>query len=106
MNIINAIENIFVGLGFETEKRREGSPVLLKLDNAARAVIYKDNNNIKIEYTCPTMSLKDEFWEEIKNQNYETKYNLSAEERARNTADSIRIADSIAAVEAAAKYSY
>ncbi|WP_418211856.1 WG repeat-containing protein [Bacteroides zhangwenhongii] len=106
VNIINAIENIFVGLGFETEKRREGSPVLLKLDNAARAVIYKDNNNIKIEYTCPTMSLKDEFWEEIKNQNYETKYNLSAEERARNTADSIRIADSIAAVEAAAKYSY
>lgn len=94
-NIINAIENIFVDLGFKAEKKREGSPVLLKIDNAARAIIYKDNNNIKVEYTCPTMTISDKYWKEI--DGYETKYNLSVEARARQAADSIRIADSLAA---------
>ena len=43
------------------------------------------------------MTISDKYWEKIDGQRYETKYNLSVEERARQAADSIRIADSLAA---------
>ncbi|MBD3589513.1 WG repeat-containing protein [Bacteroides sp. GM023] len=105
VNMINAIEKVFIHLGFKVEKKGEGSPILFQFDNKARAMVYKDDNDkILVEYTSPNYWISDDFWQKIKGQNYGTRsnYNLSAEKRFRNTADSIRIADSIAAAEAIA----
>lgn len=103
VNIISAIEKNFVSLGFKAEKKGEGFPVKLTYKDEARVIIHKedDDNRIIVSYTGNHNTIRDDFWERIKDENYSI-----AKERtfnaARDAEDSIRIADSIAAVEAAA----
>lgn len=106
VNIISAIEKNFVSLGFKAEKKGEGFPVKLTYKDEARVIIHKDDDDdtrIRVSYTGNHNTIRDDFWERIKDENYSI-YTGRAYNATRATADSIRIADSIAAVEVAANY--
>ena len=103
VNIISAIEKNFVSLGFKAEKKGEGFPVKLTYKDEARAVIHKDDDDTRIivSYTGNHNAIRDDFWERIKDENYSISTDR-AYDAIRAAADSIRVADSIAAVESAA----
>lgn len=88
VNIINAIEQIFIHFGFKVEKKREGSPVLFRFDNKARVMVFKnDDGQIEVSYAGPDYVIHDEKWKEIKDQDYSTIVDSSSGATQRVTMD-------------------
>lgn len=106
-DIMAAVENQLKTLGFQAIKDKDGGPVKFMYQGKCKVLMLMDpddNDDICVAYSNDRSAMYQEFWESIKNADYSQKKTDSydAEDVERATAESIRVADSIAAAEAAA----
>lgn len=106
-DIMSAVEKQLKALGFQAIKEKDGGPVKFVYNDECKAIMVidqDDSDNICVAYSNERSTMYQKYWESVKNNDYSQKrtYSYDPEETEQATADAIRVADSIAAVEAAA----